>query len=79
MTEKATFGAGCFWGVEAAFRQVKGVISTTVTVMSSAASTNPSVPDVMAASDPRVPLMGAAVPANGPLIVTGWLTWKGPV
>src|SRR5712692_9218015 len=27
---KATFGAGCFWGVEAAFRQVKGVISTAV-------------------------------------------------
>ncbi|WP_375448788.1 peptide-methionine (S)-S-oxide reductase [uncultured Nostoc sp.] len=24
--QKATFGAGCFWGVEAAFRQVKGVI-----------------------------------------------------
>ncbi|MBN3948541.1 MAG: peptide-methionine (S)-S-oxide reductase, partial [Nostoc sp. NMS7] len=22
--QKATFGAGCFWGVEAAFRQVKG-------------------------------------------------------
>jgi len=28
--QKATFGAGCFWGVEAAFRQVKGVISTSV-------------------------------------------------
>lgn len=28
--QKATFGAGCFWGVEAAFRQVQGVISTSV-------------------------------------------------
>lgn len=27
---KATFGAGCFWGVEAAFRQVKGVLATQV-------------------------------------------------
>ena len=30
MERKATFGAGCFWGVEAAFRQLEGVTATAV-------------------------------------------------
>lgn len=31
--EKATFGAGCFWGVEAAFQAVTGVVCTSVGYM----------------------------------------------
>src|ERR1700689_937905 len=42
---KATFAAGCFWGVEDAFRQVKGV--TSVTVGYTGGTTNkPSYKDV---------------------------------
>ena len=44
-TEKATFGAGCFWGVEAAFRQIKGVKGTAVGFMGGARD-NPSYEDV---------------------------------
>ena len=45
MTKKATFGAGCFWGVEAAFRQVEGVTATRVGY-SGGHTDNPSYEDV---------------------------------
>ena len=43
--EKAIFGAGCFWGVEAMFCEVKGVISVTVGY-SGGALKNPTYKDV---------------------------------
>ncbi|MGH9453047.1 MAG: peptide-methionine (S)-S-oxide reductase MsrA [Terriglobia bacterium] len=42
---KATFGAGCFWGVEEAFRHLPGVTSTAVGFMGGAAE-NPTYKDV---------------------------------
>ncbi len=42
---KATFGAGCFWGVEEAFRQVKGVTETRVGYLGGALK-NPTYRDV---------------------------------
>lgn len=43
--EKATFGAGCFWGVEETFRLVKGVRSTAAGYMGGSLS-NPAYEDV---------------------------------
>lgn len=45
MIAHAVFGAGCFWGVEAAFRQVMGVLTTTVGFMGGTVD-NPSYRDV---------------------------------
>lgn len=44
-TEIATFGAGCFWGVEASFRRVRGVLSTAVGFMGGTKK-NPTYMDV---------------------------------
>lgn len=43
--QKATFGAGCFWGVEQAFRQVKGVTATRVGYLGGTTN-NPTYHDV---------------------------------
>jgi len=43
--EIATFGAGCFWGVEAAYQKINGVIKTIVGYMGGTTK-NPSYEDV---------------------------------
>ncbi len=45
MEAKATFGAGCFWGVEAAFRTLDGVTATEVGY-AGGRTDNPSYQDV---------------------------------
>jgi peptide-methionine (S)-S-oxide reductase len=44
-TEKATFGAGCFWGVEETFRKLKAVTDTAVGY-AGGSKENPSYEDV---------------------------------
>jgi len=43
--KKATFGAGCFWGVESAFRQVQGVVDAAVGYLGGTLE-NPTYQDV---------------------------------
>ncbi|MEO5702791.1 MAG: peptide-methionine (S)-S-oxide reductase MsrA [Gammaproteobacteria bacterium] len=43
--QKATFGAGCFWGVEAAFRKLAGVTATSVGYLGGSFE-NPTYQDV---------------------------------
>lgn len=47
--ETASFGAGCFWGVEARFRELEGVIDAAVGYMGGHTE-NPSYQDVCAGS-----------------------------
>lgn len=47
MTEIATFGAGCFWGVEAAFRRLPGVVDVAAGY-SGGHTPNPTYKDVCA-------------------------------
>lgn len=44
-TEKATFGAGCFWHVEHSFRQIKGVVNAVSGYMGGSMK-NPTYEDV---------------------------------
>jgi len=50
--QQATFGAGCFWGAEAAFQELDGVTATRVGFARSADTTTPWIEVVQVDFDP---------------------------
>ncbi|ROL84928.1 peptide-methionine (S)-S-oxide reductase [Pseudomonas chlororaphis] len=52
--EQATFGAGCFWGAEAAFRVLPGVVETRVGYAVEASDESLRIEVVQVDFDPRV-------------------------
>lgn len=52
--EQATFGAGCFWGAEAAFRALPGVVETRVGYAVEAGDESLRIEVVQVDFDPRV-------------------------
>jgi peptide-methionine (S)-S-oxide reductase len=69
------FGAGCFWGVEAVFRQIKGVTATQVG-FSGGLTANPSYKDVCAGDTAHAEVVWVeydpAVVAYGDLLKAFW-------
>ncbi|MDB5981059.1 MAG: methionine sulfoxide reductase [Pseudomonas sp.] len=51
--EKATFGAGCFWGAEASFRALEGVLDTRVGFACSADDSQTQIEVVQVEFDPQ--------------------------
>lgn len=52
-SEKATFGAGCFWGAEASFRALEGVVDTRVGLASPADDNQLQIEVVQIEFDPK--------------------------
>ncbi len=75
-TQKATFGAGCFWGVEAAFRQIKGVTATHVGYLGGTLS-NPTYEDVCTGRTGHAEVVEVTYnPANVPYAELLNVFWK---